>query len=261
MLRASVLAGATLICLSASLSVQAHSPYLLPNAFDLVDRKHVTVEASFTETFFVPDVAMKADDYHVIMPDGSKRVLTPLYTQDLAIVEAPTPAAGTYRISTGQRAGRTAKAAYVDGDYEFVEPGESAPAGSRLYDVKSITTAEVFVTRGKPNDAALAPRNKGLEFRPLTHPNSVFVGAEVNFAVLFDGKPLANQPIAIHFGDERYAGKKMYAEVRTDATGRFSFEPKQPGIYLAMTRYRLLPAKVGGPGTSHTYSVTFEATE
>ena len=49
----------------------AHSPYLLPNAFDLVERKHVTVEASFTETFFVPDVAMKADDYHVVSPDGS----------------------------------------------------------------------------------------------------------------------------------------------------------------------------------------------
>src|SRR5262245_25395800 len=164
MLRASVLAGAALFCLSASLALQAHSPYLLPNAFDLVDRKHVTVEASFTETFFVPDVAMKADDYHVIAPDGSKRVLTPLYTQDLAIVEAPTPAAGTYRISTGQRSGRTSKAIYRDGDYEFVEPDKSPPSGSRVYDVKSITTADVFVTRGKPNDAALAPRNKGLEF-------------------------------------------------------------------------------------------------
>src|SRR5262245_44458590 len=110
MLRASVLASAALFCLGASLAVQSHSPYLLPNAFDLVDRKHVTVEASFTETFFVPDVAMKADDYHVIAPDGGKRSLTPVYTQDLAILEAPTPEPGTYRISTGQRAGRTAKA-------------------------------------------------------------------------------------------------------------------------------------------------------
>ncbi len=56
--------------LLTSASTRAHSPYLLPNAFDVVDRKHVTVEGSFTETFFVPDVAMKADDYHVIAPDG-----------------------------------------------------------------------------------------------------------------------------------------------------------------------------------------------
>ncbi len=27
---------------------------------------------------------------------------------------------------------------------------------------------------------------------------------------------------------ERYSSKKIYAEVRTDATGRFSFKPKQP---------------------------------
>ena len=47
----------------------AHSPYLLPNAFDATDRKLVTVQGSFTEEFFVPDVAMKSDDYHVIAPD------------------------------------------------------------------------------------------------------------------------------------------------------------------------------------------------
>ncbi len=111
MLRASVLACAALFCLSASLAVQAHSPYLLPNAFDLVDRKHVTVEASFTETFFVPDVAMKADDYHVIAPDGSKRSLTPVYTQDLAIARSTDAGAGhvshLYRPALG---------AHVEGD-------------------------------------------------------------------------------------------------------------------------------------------------
>jgi uncharacterized GH25 family protein len=239
----------------------AHSPYLLPNAFDLVDRKHVTVEASFTETFFVPDVAMKADDYHVMGPDGTKQPLTPVYTKDLAVIEAPTTAQGTYRISTGQRTGRTSKAIYKDGDYEFVEPGKPAPAGAKVYDVQSITTADVFVSRGKPGDAALAPRNKGLEFRPLTHPNSLFAGAEAKFEVLFDGRPLASQPISIHSDDERYSTKKLYAETRTDAAGHFSVKLERPGIYLAMTRHRLLPAADGQPGTSHTYSVTFEATE
>jgi uncharacterized GH25 family protein len=261
MLRASILACAAVSFVGASFAVRAHSPYLLPNAFDLVDRKHVTVEASFTETFFVPDVAMKADDYHVIAPDGSKQPLTPVYTKDLAILEAPTLAQGTYRISTGQRTGRTSKAIYKDGDYEFVEPGKSPAANARLYDVRSITTADVFVTRGKPNEAALAPRNKGLEFHALTHPNSVFVGSEARFEVLFDGKPLARQPIAIHSGDERYAAKKPYAETATDAAGRFKVKLERPGVYLAMTRHRLLPSVAGQPALSHTYSVTFEVAE
>jgi uncharacterized GH25 family protein len=261
MSRTSALARLGLCFIGASLSAHAHSPYLLPNAFDVVDRKHVTVEASFTETFFVPDVVMKADDYHVIAPDGSKQALTPVYLKDLAVVEAPTPAPGTYRISTGQRTGRTSKAIYRDGDWEFIEPGKSPPADARVYDVTSITTADVYVSRGKPSDGALAPRNKGLEFRPLTHPSNLFAGSDAKLAVLFDGKPLPGHTVDVHFGDERHSSRKLYAQVKTDAAGVFSVKLDQPGIYLAMTRHRLLPASQGVPATSHTYSVTFEATE
>jgi uncharacterized GH25 family protein len=259
--RASMLAIVALSGVGASFAVHAHSPYLLPNVFDVVERKHVTVEASFTETFFVPDVVMKADDYHVVTPTGAKQALTPVYTQDLAVIEAPTPVPGTYRISTGQRKGRTAKAAFRDGDWEFLEPGKPAPANARVYDVTSITTADVFVSRGKPTDAALAPRNKGLEFRPITHPNSVFAGSKATFEVLYDGRPLANQVISVHFGDERYSDKKLYAETKTNAEGRFDVKPDRAGLYLAMTRHRVLPAAEGEAAMSHTYSVTFEATE
>jgi uncharacterized GH25 family protein len=261
MLRVVGRACAALCLVGASFGAFAHSPYLLPNVFDVVERKHVTVEASFTETFFVPDVAMKADDYHVVFPDGAKHPLTPVYTKDLAILEAPTPVPGTYRISTGRRTGRTAKAIFRDGDYEFVDPGKPAPEGQKLYDVTSITMAEVFVSRGKPGDGALVARGNGLEFRALTHPNSLFAGSDAKFEVLFDGKPLANQRVAVHFGNERYSSRKPYAEVKTDASGRFSVKLDEPGVYLAMTRHRLLPAAEGKPGTSHTYSVTFEATE
>jgi len=60
----------------------AHSPFLLPNHFDLGKRDHVSVQASFTEKFFVPDVVMKADDYHVVMPDGARVPIAPVYTKD-----------------------------------------------------------------------------------------------------------------------------------------------------------------------------------
>jgi uncharacterized GH25 family protein len=245
----------------APILASAHAPFLLPNTFDVSNRKHVTVFASFTETFFEPDVVMKADDYHLIGPDGTKVPLMPIYAQDLAVIEAPITAPGTYRISTGQRSGRTAKAALVNGEWEFLERDKAPPAGAKVYDVKSITTADVFVSRGAPTQNALAPRNAGLEFRPITHPNSVFVNAEAQFEVLFDGRPLAKQPIDIHFGNERYANKKMYAQVVTNEAGRFSVRIERPGVYLAMTRYRLEPKAAGEPATSHTYSVTFEATD
>lgn len=249
---------AVLLCFS---SARAHSPYLLPNLFDVGKRDHVTVQGSFTEEFFEPDVAMKSDDYHVVTPAGAKLALTPVYARDLAIVEADTKEEGTYRISTGKRGGRTAKAAWVDGDWKFLGPKDTAPAGSKTYDVTSITMADVYVTRGKPSDQALAPRNAGLEYRPLSHPNSVFVGQEAKFEVLFDGKPLAGHAVSVYAGQARYSDKKAVAEVTTDKAGRFSFKPEKPGVYLAMSRHRPTPAKDSLQGVSYTYSVVLEATE
>jgi hypothetical protein len=135
------------VALVAVGSAQAHSPYLLPNLFDLGKRDHVTVQGSFTEEFFSPDVVMKSDDYHVVTPAGAKVPLTPVYARDLAIVEADTTEAGTYRISTGKRGGRTSKAAWVDGAWKFLGPNEEAPNGTKTYDVTSITMAEVYVTK------------------------------------------------------------------------------------------------------------------
>lgn len=247
--------------LSMAGAAHAHMPYLLPNLFDVGKRDHVTVQGSFTEEFFEPDVVMKSEDYHVVAPDGSKQVLQPVYSKDLAIVEAATPAVGTYRISTGVRAGRVAKAAWVDGDWKFLGREEAPPPGSKSYDVSSVTIAEVYVTRGKPDEVALAPRNAGFEFRAVSHPNASFVGEDVRFTVLFDGKPLANQAVSVYRDQARYTDKKILAEVVTDSAGRFSVKPDRPGVYVAMARHRPVPAADSAKGVSYTYSVVFEATE
>lgn len=242
-------------------SAQAHSPFLLPNFFDIGKRDHVTALGSFTEEFFEPDVAMKSDDYHVVTPSGGKVALTPVYTRDLAIVEAETKAQGTYRLSTGKRGGRTAKAAWVEGDWKFLGPKDTAPAGSTTCNVTSITMAEVYVTRGKPSDQALSPRNAGLEYRALSHPNSIFVGQEMKFEVLFDGKPLVGHSVSVYAGQARYSDTKAVAEVKTDKEGRFAFKPERAGVYIAMSRYRPAPPTDSSQGVSYTYSVVLEATE
>lgn len=239
-------------------AAQAHSPYLLPNAFDATGRDHVTVEASFTEHFFVPDVVMKSDDFHAVGPDGAKITITPTYLRDLAVFETPTVSDGTWRITSGARVGRTSKAMLVKGEWVFLEPDKPAPAGATPVDMQSLTTAEVYVSRGKPSAAALAPTGKGLEFHALTHPNSIFVGQDAKFEVLLDGKPLPHQTISVHRANEDEGEAAKPVEVVSDAAGRFAVKVDQAGVFLAMTRYRLAPAE-GKPGQSLTYALTFEA--
>lgn len=252
-------ASAVLLCPAAA---AAHSPYLLPNVFDLTTRDHVTVTASFTETFFESEVAMKSNAYAVVGPDGKRTMLTPVYLTDEAVFEAPIPTDGTYRITTGDRVGRVAKAYLANGKWEFQEePGAPVPAGATLVDMQSLTKAEVYVSRKAPDDGALAPTGKGLEFRAVTHPSSIFVGQDAVFEALFEGKPVANLPVEINRGDGRFGDGKPPVEIRTGADGRFAVRPGKPGLFHIMSRYRVPPTPEVAAARSFTYALTFEATE
>ncbi|KSB90104.1 nickel transporter [Caulobacter vibrioides] len=255
-----MLASAALLAgLGLSGLAHAHSPYMLPSTFDVSDRKVVTVQGSFTESFFTPEVVMKSDTYAVVGPDGVRKPLTPTYLRELALVEVPVEATGTYRITTGQRAGRVGKATLVNGEWEFLEPGK-APAGAQVVDMQSITTADVYVTRGAPSAGALAPVGKGLEFQAVTHPSDITTGQPAKFVVLYDGKPVAGQEVTLTLGGDRYADAKAApVTVKSDAQGRFEIKPERSGAYQMQARYRVAPAAEGQPGQSHTYSLTFES--
>lgn len=240
-------------------AAQAHSPYLLPNTFDASGRDHVTLEGSFTEHFFIPEIAMKSDGFYAVGPDGAQTPLTPAYAKDLTLLELPTTRDGTWRISSGTRVGRVAKAALIKGEWVFQNDKKPLPEGAAVVDMQSITCSEVYVSRGAPNDVALKPKGEGLEFQALTHPDKIGAGEPARFVLLLDGKPLAAQPITLTRGDDLYSEDKPFPEVVTDAKGGFTLMTRKPGVYHAMTRYRQAPVTPGGPAKSLTYALTFEA--
>jgi uncharacterized GH25 family protein len=250
-----------LASLALPLAANAHFPYLLPNKFDLDERDHVSVQASFTEDYLVPDVVMKADDYHVVMPDASRVAIAPMYTKDLAVLDVATTQDGTYRISTGERAGRTGKAALLaDGSWKFLREGDEPVAGGKVHEVRSITRADAFVSRGSPTDTALALTNKGLEFQFLTHPSRLLAGKDAKVRVLHEGKPLSGQLITMQKAALADASSSPL-ELRTAADGSLSLPFATPGIYHVMTRHRFALAGAEARAESHTYAVTLEVAE
>ena len=242
----------------------AHSPYLLPNGFALEGQDHVTVEAAFSEHVFVPAIAMQSDLFHVVGPDGQSTPVKPVMLRDLAVLEVPTPAQGTYRISSGDRQGRVAKAALIDGTWEFIDPRRPLPAGVVPVDMQSVTKAEAYVTRGAPTQAALAPTGKGIEYRAITHPDAIKAGKPAEFQLLFDGKPLANADVEV---EEARAGDVENVRlplITSDAQGRFTITAPRPGLYFAMTRHRVAPSGAGAgaePARSYTYALSYSVTE
>ena len=260
LLSAALAAGVTFAGLTLAGATQAHSPYLLPTVFDASDRKLVTVQGSFTESFFTPEVVMKSDAWAVIGPDGARKALTPTNLRELALVEVAVEQPGTYRITSGQRTGRTAKAVLVKGEWVFLEDPDKAPAGSTPVDMQSLTLADVYVTRGAPNAAALAPIGKGLEFVAVTHPSEITTGQDAKFVALFDGKPVKGQAITVNAADDHYAeAKTAPVTVTSDDQGRFTIKPAKSGVYQIQARYRVAPTAADPVGHSHTYALTFES--
>lgn len=240
----------------------AHVPYVRPNVMDATSRDHVTVEASFTEDVFAAEVVMRSDAWHVVGPNGDTPISAVTYLRDLAVFEAATPVDGTYRISSGPRSGRMGqmyKAA--SGDWKMVgEEDGPAPAGAEIVPVQSITTADAYVTRGAPSAQALSPSGRGLEVVPLIQPADIVAGEGLPLQLLFDGKPLANTPVVIYREAGLYDGKKIEAELTSDAEGKVAVRVATPGAYMTLVRYRTeAPSGSDVRFRSYSHSLTFAA--
>ncbi|MET0181751.1 MAG: DUF4198 domain-containing protein, partial [Caulobacterales bacterium] len=232
--------------------------------------------------------------------DGARAPITSAMNyRQLTTAEASLATPGTYRITTGQRAGRTARQALVGGVWRPVRAAPAAPpAGAtpspaqlqppmrqapraqegeedagpileselprraRIVETTNVLIAETYVSRGAPTQGALAPTGQGFELRPVTHPNAIFVDEGFTFELLNDGRPIPGLHVSAVRGGDPYAAQRTTGEATTDLQGRATLTLAQPGIYVLETRY---PARE--PGTraapaakSYTYSLTFEVT-
>src|SRR5690606_18290020 len=100
---------------------------------------------------------------------------------------------------TGPRLGAVFRTWEIDGErVSSRDPNVQIPAHARaLEHFQSLTLAETYVTHSQPDRAALRPRGQGLELVPITHPSDLYVGERFEFAVHFEGAPLADQKVEI----------------------------------------------------------------
>lgn len=246
------------VCISA----QAHTPYLLPTSFEAQPRAVISVDASFADKFFIPEVAFGETRFAVTAPDGS---VTPMAdvrqfkTRTVAEHQLPDEK-GTYRVSTGPRLGAVFRSWERNGKVETArDPATPTPADARLLShYQSLSVSETYITVGKPSRAALAPPGKGLEIVPVTHPADLFAGEKFDFTVQYDGRPLAAQKVEIFRSAMDLASQHSVDALTTDGEGRISYALPKSGIYLALVRYRAdAPAGAAAPQYGNNYTLTF----
>lgn len=244
----------------------AHTPYLAPSNFAPRGGETIALDASFAETFFIPESAFDNSRFSVTAPDGVEAAPDAVHLlKTRAVVEHTLPkASGTYRFSTGPRHGALFRTWEIDGRRESSrDPAVKIPAGAAVVsDFQSLTLAETYVTIGEPDRAALQPRGHGLEVVAVTHPGDVYVGEAFDFIVQYDGRPLADQKVEITEAVWTSDRTPQQVTLLTDAEGRASFRPDQAGTWLLLTRHRT-PAPADAPTAeySNSYTLTFRVLE
>lgn len=130
---------ATLILLAAGPAAQGHTPYLAPNTFEPLTGDTITLDASFAERFFVPEVAFDNDQFRVTHPDGTSHAPQTLHTlKTRTVLEHSLAGEGTYRFSTGRRLGRVFKLYTLDGERHSAEdPQAPLPPGRNCWPFSS----------------------------------------------------------------------------------------------------------------------------
>lgn len=245
----------------------AHTPYLAPSDFAPRAGATIALDAAFAETFFVPEAAFDRSRFSVLAPDGGETapdLVHRLKTRTVVEHTLPPDAAGTYRFSTGPRLGAVFRTWRLHGKQDSSrDPAVKIPAGAEVIaNFQSLTLAETYVTVGAPDRGALRARGKGIELLPITHPNDLYVGETFEFAVHYDGRPLAGQKVQISEVVWTSDRKPQVVTVATDARGRARFTLARAGTWLALTRHRSkAPAGAAADEYSHGYTLTFHVLE
>ena len=90
---------------------------------------------------------------------------------------------------------------------------------------------ELFITSGNPTDSVFQTTGKGLEMKPVTHPNDLFAGETSEFIFLLDGKPAAGAQVTVIPGGIRHRDQLNDIKLTADANGKVSIPWPSAGFW------------------------------
>lgn len=217
---------------------------------------NIEVEASFANDFFTPQVAVQAD-FALVLPNGSTRQFENINIgNDATLIGIGLPGAGTYRVTTGEQLGRVTTLVGVNGQWQQLGEGQTAPEGAQTTTLQTVNVADTYVTRGQASPVT-APTGQ-LALRPITHPNQALASQPFQVEVRFNGAPMPNTAVVLYSEGDLDTDLDTYAV--TDASGVATFTLTGAGSYVVAARHRAeAPAGSEAAVRSYTTTLTFEA--
>lgn len=226
---------ATALALAAVCS-HAHDLWFKPSSTVLSKADWVTVDAAVSnDVFFFNHRPLGLDNVKVSGPNGAEVAMQNVAKGELrSVFDFKPDQPGTYRVTMLMQG--------VMGGYKDAKGQPKRLRGSVEDILKQVPAdatdvritenqrrMETFVSVGKPT--AITVTGKGLELKPITHPNDLVSSEEASFAFLLDGKPAANLEVELVADGIRYRDGVDAQQLKTDANGVLKIKFPRPGLF------------------------------
>jgi hypothetical protein len=231
----------------------AHTPYVKPLNFSPTG-EWTSVQLAYSTQIFCPLVGIgPPENFQLLAPDGGRiEFSSAQVTLYETALELALPARGTYRLSTGEVLGPIERMVYERRRWRALRPNETPSRRARVTTMQMVMVAEAYITKGETTRAPLEPLIGTLAIRPITHPNEITVASGLELQLFFNGAPFPNMPFVLYaHGDSE---DDMHRTFVTDSDGRARLTFEEPGMYLAVVRYR--PSVEGAGVDVRSYSTT-----
>lgn len=220
----------------AALGAQAHDLWFKPSSTVLSKSDWVTVDAAVSnDVFFFNHRPLGLEAVKVTAPDGAAVEMKNVAKGELrSMFDFKPEKTGTYRVTmlmTGVMGGykdANGQPKRLRGSVEEVL--KQIPADAKEVRVtENLRRMETFVSLGKPS--ALALTGKGLELKPVTHPNDLVASEEATFEFHLDGKPATDLELELVADGIRYRDGVDAMKLKTDAKGQVKIKFPRAGLF------------------------------
>jgi len=240
-------------------TAMAHRQWLVPSAttFSGLTNSVAVDAASSNDLFFADHRPMQLNSVKVWAPDGSEGKIENAATgSSRSTFDVKLDKPGTWKIGTqtssvmgsfklngverrvGGRGGMGLGGpgmgpGAADGPAR-PQPVSVAEIPAEATDVKLtevIGRNEIYVTADAPSETVFNATGKGIEFQPVTHPDSLVVGETASFRFLVDGKAAAGLKVTVVPGGKRYRNDDGARDFTTGADGVARIDWPAAGLY------------------------------
>lgn len=237
-------AAVSTLLFSASMTVQAHSPFIAPQAY-IIEGNGTAIIGGYAEAPFASEFALSGFTVAVNTPNG----VQPLElqgTKALSAADVETKVAGTYKITANRE--NKLEFANVNGKWLRVMESHSEtlpPLAERSF----ITPAEVtaknkkvsstryeqligYFSKEKLTDTVLQHSQKGLDVQFSQHPNSLTTAQPLTLTFTVDGKVQKGLSLVAIKQWASVAEKEIEIKQTTNEKGQVQLSFPQAGQYI-----------------------------